>query len=83
MVKLLNTEITQTSEELEPPEIFKSNLFTHQKQALYWMNGREKDCLMDRDLHPLWEEFQMYNGQCLYFNPFIGKISFKMPDKAM
>ncbi|ODO09770.1 DNA repair protein RAD5 [Cryptococcus amylolentus CBS 6273] len=46
-------------DEMDPPETFLYTLRPYQKQALTWMNARERgdQSVREESLHPLWEEY--------------------------
>jgi len=83
------------SPEAEPADTFILDLRRYQKQALYWMLGKEKDQKnrkKEESMHPLWEEYSWptkdQNDQELarvpgydkfYVNPYSGEISLKFP----
>ncbi|KAH8725824.1 SNF2 family N-terminal domain-containing protein [Phaeosphaeriaceae sp. PMI808] len=80
---------------LDPADTFQMDLRKYQKQALFWMVGKEKDeSLKDREtsMHPLWEEYQwptqdadnealpMIEGQIMFYvNPYSGELSLEFP----
>ncbi|EGR32380.1 snf2 superfamily rad5 protein, putative [Ichthyophthirius multifiliis] len=69
----------------EKPRSFVSELHDYQKQALTWMLIREGKLFYDKQeknsriLHPLWEEYAVQGDFSLFFNPFSGQISVKIP----
>lgn len=79
----------------EPAESFLLDLRKYQKQALFWMMGKEKDERSEkpeRSMHPLWEEYQWptkdFDDQALptvseqasfYVNPYSGELSLDFP----
>ncbi|WVQ72424.1 hypothetical protein IAR50_001976 [Cryptococcus sp. DSM 104548] len=46
-------------DEMDPPDTFLYTLRPYQKQALTWLNAREKgdQSVREESLHPLWEEY--------------------------
>lgn len=80
---------------MDPPDTFRMDLRKYQKQALYWMVGKEKDeTLEDREtsMHPLWEEYQwpsqdadnqpvpvIEDQTMFYVNPYSGELSLEFP----
>ncbi|OXH42039.1 DNA repair protein RAD5 [Cryptococcus neoformans] len=52
-------------DEMDPPSTFLYTLRPYQKQALTWMNAREKgdSSIRDESLHPLWEEYLFKKDQ--------------------
>ncbi|KRX00260.1 P-loop containing nucleoside triphosphate hydrolase [Pseudocohnilembus persalinus] len=79
----------------EPPShLFKTKLHDYQKQALTWMLMREGmlhnvQQMVDREMriiHPLWQEFEIYNegkAESLYFNSYSGQVSTKLPRSSI
>ena len=85
--RILNLESSDDQDlgETEPPTTFRTELYTHQKQALTWMldregigEGQEKNLEMNH----LWEEYQLDDGVKLYFNACSGQISTIFPRTA-
>lgn len=82
---------------MEPASTFVMDLRKYQKQALFWMVGKEKDeSLAHREtsMHPLWEEYQWptmdADGQSVpaiedqvmfYVNPYSGEMSLEFPQQ--
>ncbi|KAF1847045.1 uncharacterized protein K460DRAFT_413854 [Cucurbitaria berberidis CBS 394.84] len=80
---------------LEPADTFRMDLRKYQKQALFWMVGKEKDeSLMHKEtsMHPLWEEYQwpvedadsqpvpaIEDQTMFYVNPYSGELSLEFP----
>ncbi|CAO2655269.1 Nn.00g103330.m01.CDS01 [Neocucurbitaria sp. VM-36] len=80
---------------LEPADTFRMDLRKYQKQALFWMVGKEKDeSLMHKEtsMHPLWEEYQwptqdaenqplpaIEHQTMFYVNPYSGELSLEFP----
>jgi DNA repair protein RAD5 len=80
---------------LEPADTFNMDLRKYQKQALYWMVGKEKDeSLKDKEMsmHPLWEEYQwptqdadnqpllaIEDQTMFYVNPYSGEMTLEFP----
>ncbi|KAF2106206.1 SNF2 family N-terminal domain-containing protein [Lophiotrema nucula] len=80
---------------MEPAETFAMDLRKYQKQALYWMVGKEKDqALEEREvsMHPLWEEYAwptqdadnhpmpVVDDQTMFYvNPYSGELSLEFP----
>ncbi|KIR74274.1 DNA repair protein RAD5 [Cryptococcus deuterogattii CA1014] len=52
-------------DEMDPPSTFLYTLRPYQKQALTWMNAREKgdSSVREGSLHPLWEEYLFKKDQ--------------------
>ncbi|KAF2104827.1 DNA repair protein rad5 [Rhizodiscina lignyota] len=81
--------------EAEPPETFAMELRKYQKQALYWMMGKEKDEKAEHkqmSMHPLWEEYiwptkdvddndlpEVTDQPTFYVNPYSGELSLSFP----
>ena len=81
--------------EAEPASTFAMALRKYQKQALFWMMGKEKDEKLDhkqQSLHPLWEEYawptkdvdnnelpEVANQAHFYVNPYSGELSLNFP----
>ena len=79
----------------EPAESFILDLRKYQKQALYWMMGKEKDEKSEkpeRSMHPLWEEYQwptkdvddqdvptVSEQESFYVNPYSSELSLDFP----
>lgn len=80
---------------MEPADTFRMDLRKYQKQALYWMVGKEKhESQQDREssMHPLWEEYQwptqdadnqpvpvIEGHDMFYVNPYSGELSLEFP----
>lgn len=80
---------------LEPADTFRMHLRKYQKQALFWMVGKEKDESLehkDTSMHPLWEEYQwpvqdadnqpvpvIDDQMMFYVNPYSGELSLEFP----
>ncbi|KAF2126501.1 hypothetical protein P153DRAFT_399276 [Dothidotthia symphoricarpi CBS 119687] len=80
---------------LEPADTFVMDLRKYQKQALFWMVGKEKDESVDHketSMHPLWEEYQwptqdadnepvpaIDDQMMFYVNPYSGELSLEFP----
>ena len=80
---------------LEPADTFRMDLRKYQKQALFWMVGKEKDeSLLHKEtsMHPLWEEYQwptqdadnqqlptIEDQTMFYVNPYSGELSLEFP----
>tara|TARA_R110002003_G_scaffold109_5_gene9167 strand:+ start:39800 stop:42571 length:2772 start_codon:yes stop_codon:yes gene_type:complete len=80
---------------MEPATTFQMDLRKYQKQALYWMVGKEKDESLegkDTSMHPLWEEYQwpthdseneslpaIEDQAMFYVNPYSGELSLEFP----
>ncbi|OCK82335.1 hypothetical protein K432DRAFT_402989 [Lepidopterella palustris CBS 459.81] len=78
-----------------PAETFSMSLRKYQRQALFWMMGKEKDKKANHkemSMHPLWEEYcwpiKDVDGKDLpevaeqtkfYVNPYSGELSLKFP----
>lgn len=81
--------------ELQPANTFAMDLRKYQKQALYWMVGKEKDEALKHkevSMHPLWEEYEwptqdadnvplpiIDDQQKFYVNPYSGELSLEFP----
>ncbi|KAK5655714.1 hypothetical protein OQA88_5251 [Cercophora sp. LCS_1] len=81
--------------EAEPADTFAMQLRPYQKQALYWMMGKEKNQRSKErevSMHPLWEEYawptkdyddkevpQVPNQPVFYVNPYSGDMSLDFP----
>jgi DNA repair protein RAD5 len=81
--------------EAQPANTFTLDLRKYQKQALYWMMGKEtgqKSDHKEQSMHPLWEEYRWpvkdvddkdlptVEGQdCFYVNLYSGEISLEFP----
>lgn len=70
-----------------PPPSFSSTLYTYQQTALSWLLMREGAIATRlhanvRLLHPLWQEYKLPPSHSLYFSPFNGQLSFRMPHSA-
>ncbi|KAF2705996.1 hypothetical protein K504DRAFT_414092 [Pleomassaria siparia CBS 279.74] len=81
--------------ELNPAGTFVMDLRKYQKQALYWMVGKEKHETLEHKevmMHPLWEEYEWptqdadnapvptVDGQAMfYINPYSGDMSLEFP----
>ncbi len=81
--------------EYEPAENFTLSLRKYQRQALYWMMGKEKDQKPDHrelSMHPLWEEYtwptkdvdgndlpEVAESSKFYVNPYSGELSLSFP----
>jgi len=81
--------------EAEPAETFVMSLRKYQKQALYWMMGKEKDRKSEHkqeSMHPLWEEYawptkdvddqilsEVAEQANFYVNPYSGELSLDFP----
>jgi DNA repair protein RAD5 len=79
----------------EPAETFTLTLRKYQKQALFWMMGKEKDEKSDhkeQSMHPLWDEYmwptkdvddnelpQVEGQECFYINPYSGELTLDFP----
>ena len=79
----------------EPADTFVMDLRKYQKQALYWMMGKEKDENAkgtELSMHPLWEEYTwpvkdvedkelpaVINQDSFYVNPYSGELSLDFP----
>ena len=79
----------------EPADTFVMDLRKYQKQALYWMMGKEKDqktAGKELSMHPLWEEYAwptrdvddkelptVHNQDKFYINPYSGELSLDFP----
>ena len=79
----------------EPADSFVMDLRKYQKQALYWMMGKEKDENAkgkELSMHPLWEEYTwpvkdvedkelltVVNQSSFYVNPYSGELSLDFP----
>ncbi|KAI9837293.1 MAG: hypothetical protein M1819_000367 [Sarea resinae] len=79
----------------EPAETFAMDLREYQKQALYWMMGKEKDEQAENkrtSMHPLWEEYiwpvkdvddkelpTVMGQEKFYVNPYSGELSLDFP----
>jgi DNA repair protein RAD5 len=79
----------------EPADSFVMDLRKYQKQALYWMMGKEKDEKSEhkeRVMHPLWEEYawptkdvddnelaDVVDQASFYVNPYSGELSLDFP----
>ncbi|EER25103.1 SNF2 family N-terminal domain containing protein [Coccidioides posadasii C735 delta SOWgp] len=83
-----------TMPEATPGEHFAMELRKYQKQALYWMLGKEKDMKSNREtsMNPLWEEYtwpvkdvdekplpRVLNRDKFYVNPYSGELSLEFP----
>lgn len=80
---------------LEPADTFRMDLRKYQKQALFWMVGKEKDESLkhkETSMHPLWEEYQwptqdadnqpmptIEDQTMFYVNPYSGELSLEFP----
>ncbi|KAH7083774.1 SNF2 family N-terminal domain-containing protein [Paraphoma chrysanthemicola] len=80
---------------LEPASTFRMDLRKYQKQALFWMVGKEKDQSLEgkeTSMHPLWEEYQwpthdseneplpaIEDQTMFYVNPYSGELSLEFP----
>ena len=80
---------------MEPASSFRMDLRKYQKQALFWMVGKEKDESLTRietSMHPLWEEYQwptqdadnepvpvVEDQAMFYVNPYSGELSLEFP----
>ncbi|KAH7138828.1 SNF2 family N-terminal domain-containing protein, partial [Dendryphion nanum] len=80
---------------MDPASTFTLDLRKYQKQALWWMVGKEKDeSLQDKEvsMHPLWEEYAWptedannnpvptVNDQSMFYvNPYSGEMSIEFP----
>lgn len=80
---------------MEPANTFRMDLRKYQKQALFWMVGKEKDESLDgkeESMHPLWEEYQwpledadnqplpfIENQTMFYNNPYSGELTLEFP----
>jgi len=80
---------------LEPADTFRMDLRKYQKQALYWMVGKEKDQSLkgkEQSMHPLWEEYQwptqdadnqpvpaIEDQAMFYVNPYSGEMTLEFP----
>ncbi|KAF2024792.1 hypothetical protein EK21DRAFT_104416 [Setomelanomma holmii] len=80
---------------LEPASTFQMDLRKYQKQALFWMVGKEKDESLEgkeASMHPLWEEYQwpthdseneallvIEDQSMFYVNPYSGELSLEFP----
>jgi DNA repair protein RAD5 len=80
---------------LEPADTFQMDLRKYQKQALFWMVGKEKDESLESketSMHPLWEEYQwptqdaenetlptIEDQTMFYVNPYSGELSLEFP----
>ncbi|KAI8931945.1 hypothetical protein NX059_010846 [Plenodomus lindquistii] len=80
---------------MEPADTFCMDLRKYQKQALYWMVGKEKDKALshsETSMHPLWEEYQwptqdtdnqplpiIEDQTMFYVNPYSGELSLEFP----
>ena len=65
-----------------PSSSFKSHLFSHQSKALTWMLERESQqpfSSYSSQLHHLWEEYTLNDGNHIYMNACTGQISIKFP----
>ena len=81
--------------EAEPAESFAMSLRKYQKQALFWMMGKEKDEKAEnkeQSMHPLWEEYawpskdvddnelpDVADQPNFYVNPYSGEMSLEFP----
>jgi DNA repair protein RAD5 len=81
--------------EAEPAPTFAMQLRKYQKQALFWMMGKEKDEKLDHkelSMHPLWEEYNwptkdvddkplpdVADQTSFYVNPYSGEMSLDFP----
>ncbi|KAI9713519.1 MAG: DNA helicase rad5 [Bogoriella megaspora] len=81
--------------EAEPAATFAMELRKYQKQALYWMIGKEKEQAAEHreaSMHPLWEEYDWptrdadsndlpkFSDQSkFYINPYSGELSLDFP----
>jgi DNA repair protein RAD5 len=81
--------------EAEPANSFRMDLRKYQKQALFWMMGKEKDQKQEhkqRVMHPLWEEYawplkdvddkelpEVVDQDNFYVNPYSGELSLDFP----
>jgi DNA repair protein RAD5 len=79
--------------EAEPASTFVLTLRKYQKQALYWMMGKEKDQKAEhQSMHPLWDEYtwptkdvdekeipQVKGQEKFYLNPYSGELSLDFP----
>ncbi|KAF2825951.1 hypothetical protein CC86DRAFT_370792 [Ophiobolus disseminans] len=80
---------------LEPADTFRMDLRKYQKQALFWMVGKEKDESLvgkEMSMHPLWEEYQwptqdadnqplpsIEDQTMFYVNPYSGELTLEFP----
>jgi DNA repair protein RAD5 len=80
---------------LEPADTFRMDLRKYQKQALFWMVGKEKDEALEgkeTSMHPLWEEYQwptqdaenqplpaIEDQAMFYVNPYSGEMTLEFP----
>ncbi|PSN66353.1 hypothetical protein BS50DRAFT_526368 [Corynespora cassiicola Philippines] len=80
---------------LEPANTFSMDLRKYQKQALFWMVGKEKDESpkhKEESMHPLWEEYAwpmqdvdskplpvIEDQTMFYVNPYSGELSLEFP----
>jgi len=78
-----------------PAETFTMDLRKYQKQALFWMMGKEKDekqAHKQKLMHPLWEEYtwpikdaddqklpEVVDQNNFYVNPYSGELSLDFP----
>ncbi|KAF2281136.1 uncharacterized protein EI97DRAFT_497805 [Westerdykella ornata] len=81
--------------EMTPADTFAMDLRKYQKQALYWMVGKEKDESLkhkEESMHPLWEEYEwptkdanndpvpvVDDQKMFYVNPYSGELSVEFP----
>jgi DNA repair protein RAD5 len=81
--------------EADPPDSFILTLRKYQKQALYWMLGKERDVKnpeRQQSIHPLWDEYVWptkdaeekdlpeFEGQrSFYVNSYSGEMSLRFP----
>jgi DNA repair protein RAD5 len=79
----------------EPANTFTLTLRKYQKQALFWMMGKEKDEKSkhkEQSMHPLWDEYtwptkdvddnelpQVEGQECFYINPYSGELTLDFP----
>ncbi|KAF2259389.1 DNA repair protein rad5 [Lojkania enalia] len=81
--------------EMAPANTFAMDLRKYQKQALFWMVGKEKDQGLEHrevSMHPLWDEYEwptqdannvpvptVADQTMFYVNPYSGELSLDFP----
>lgn len=76
----------QNLPEMEPPELVKTPLLGHQKQALWYMTEKEKPRRLgpnDEDNNSLWREQYQANGRKIYREIISGVTSLEEPPQVL
>ncbi|PKU74958.1 DNA repair protein RAD5B [Dendrobium catenatum] len=86
--KLVGTAEMYNLQEAKPPRTLLSNLWSYQKQALYWMSELEKGIDVEqaaKTLHPCWSAYKICDKRApaVYLNVFSGEVTTQFPSATL